>query len=788
MKISESWIREWVDPDIGTDELVAKLTMAGLEVDAVEPVAQSFKGVVVGEIVAIEPHPDAEKLRVCQVDDGTEHLQIVCGASNARKGIRVPLAKVGAQLPGDFEIKKAKLRGVESDGMLCAREELGVAGDSSGLWELPSGAPIGECVRKALSLDDKIIDIDLTPNRADCLSVQGIARDVGVFTSTDLTEPQISAVSAETDRVFPVKLTAEEACPIYVGRVIEGVDLSAETPDWIKDRLARSDIGSIHPAVDVTNYVMLELGQPMHAFDLTKLTGEIDVRYAQAGEELALLDGQTVTLDDQTLLIADQNGPLAMAGIMGGKGSEITESTTDVFFESAFFNPLAITGKARAYGLHTDSSHRFERGVDPALQEIAIERATELLIAISGGKAGKTILTKTNTYKDNLESIEIRLKRLEQLLGCQFEGTQVEEILQRLGLEIIESSKDRWLTKPPSWRFDLQIEEDLVEEIARIYGYDKLPERTLLAAQHIEARSETLASRRSYMEQLVSRGFREVISYSFIAPELHQLCFQNKPTISVQNPIAEDMSVMRVSLIPGVLKAAQYNLNRQRSDLRLFESGMVFIPTESGEMTQENRVAGLLTGSRRPEGWANDVAELDFYDLKNEVELLLGRNIDCEPGEWGGLAHPGQSARIRLDGRSVGWLAKVHPKLEALLDFGQSVFVFELQENAVRAQAVPHFSALSKYPAVRRDLALVVDKALPVGELLAEVHDYCGDLLVEARIFDIYEGQGIDYNEKSVGLGLTFRDNSRTLNDELVTEKVGELVSHLNKRHNAHQR
>jgi len=788
LKISESWIREWVNPEIGTDELVARLTMAGLEVDGLEPVAKPFKGVVVGEILSVEPHPDADKLRVCEVDDGKERLQIVCGASNARVGVRVPLARIGAQLPGDFEIKKAKLRGVESSGMLCAREELGVGGDSSGLWELPSDAPVGADIRDLLSLDDKVIDIDLTPNRADCLSARGIARDIGVFTSTDLTEPQISIVPAETDTTFPVKLTAGEACPVYVGRVIEGVDLSVDTPDWIKDRLARSDIGSIHPAVDVTNYVMLELGQPMHAFDLGQIAGGIDVRYANSGEQITLLDDRVVKLDNQTLLITDQNGPLAMAGVMGGKGSGITESTTDVFFESAFFDPLAIAGKARNYGMHTDSSHRFERGVDPSLQELAIERATRLLLDISGGKPGPILVTKSDSCKDNIETIELRMTRLEQLLGCPFSAEQIEEIIQRLGLNILESEEDRWLTQAPSWRFDLKIEEDLVEEIARIYGYDKLPERTLLAAQNIEAHTESVASPNAYMEQLVSRGFREVISYSFIGPELHQLCFPDESAVLVQNPIAEDMSVMRVSLVPGLLQAAQYNLNRQYSNLRLFESGMVFSRTKSGEMTQENHIAGLITGSRRPEGWANEAANLDFYDLKNEVELLLGRDIECDSAGWGAIGHPGQSAEIKINAVPVGRLAKLHPQVEASLGFDQAAFIFELQESAVRAQSVPSFSPLSKYPAVRRDLALVVNKSLQVGELIAEVQGHCGELLTEARIFDIYQGQGIDSNEKSVGLGLTFRDNSRTLNDEFVTEKVDEIVAHLKESHNARQR
>ena len=477
-----------------------------------------------------------------------------------------------------------------------------------------------------------------------------------------------------------------------------------------------------------------------------------------------------------------------MAGIMGGKGSGISDSTTDIFLESAFFNPLAITGKARNFGLHTDSSHRFERGVDPELQELAIERATELLISIAGGQAGPVCFEKSEEHLPKPAYIQLRLARLEQLIGCQFDTGKVTDILQRLGLEILESRQDGWLVKAPSWRFDFEIEEDLIEEVARIHGYDKLPERTLLAAQPIEAHQESVGSTTSYMQQLVGRGFREVISYSFIGPGLHELCFPGDANVPVQNPIAEDMSVMRVSLIPGLLKAAEYNLNRQYSDLRLFESGMVFIPEISGSIGQENRVAGLMTGSRRPEGWSNDSAELDFYDLKNEIELLLEQKADFVSSEWGAVAHPGQCATISLDGKAIGKLAKVHPLVESSLDLGQATFVFELQECAIRKTVIPSFSPLSKYPAVRRDLALVVNRDLLASELIAEIQSHCGNLLTEARIFDIYHGQGIDSNEKSIGIGLTFRDNSRTLNDELVTEKVDDLVAHLKKSHNTRQR
>lgn len=792
MKISESWVREWVNPSVDTDTLVAQLTMAGLEVDAVEPVAKPFTGVVVAEILSTEPHPDADKLRVCQVNDGSQTLQIVCGAPNARAGIRVALATVGAVLPDDFKIKQAKLRGVESNGMLCAREELGVAGDSEGLWELPEEAPLGEDIRRYLNLDDKVIEVDLTPNRADCLSIRGVARDIGVFSREDVSEPIVQSIPAETDASFPVELNAGYACPKYVGRVIQGVDLSAKTPDWMQERLARSDIGSIHPAVDVTNYVMLELGQPMHAFDLSRLKGRIEVRHATENEKITLLDDRELALDDEILLITDQNGPLAMAGIMGGKDSGVTEATTDIFFESAFFNPLAITGKARNYGLHTDSSHRFERGVDPALQEMAIERATALLISIAGGKPGPVNIEKLTDQLPDTPEIQLRLARLERLIGCSFDAEQVEDILRRLGLEILEYDSVKWIVKAPSWRFDLAIEADLIEEVARIYGYDRLPERTLQAAQPIEPHQESATSVISYKRQLVSRDFREVICYSFIAPQLHELCFPNQSSVPVKNPIAADMSVMRTSLVPGLLKTAEYNLNRQHANLRIFESGMVFVPQHSESTLQENRVAGLMTGARAPESWANDSAEIDFYDAKKEVELLLDNNSDGVvsfiPSQFGDLAHPGQCASIAVNGEDIGWIAKVHPRVQAALGLDKSVYVFELTENVVRTQAVPKFKPLSKFPEIRRDIALVVQKDLQVSELIAEAHSQCGELLTEVRIFDIYMGQGIDFNEKSVGIGLTFRDYSRTLNDEQVTLEVKKLVDHLSVTHNARQR
>ena len=791
MKISESWVRSWVNPSIDTTELVAKLTMAGLEVDGFESVANEFDKVVVGEILSTEQHPDADKLRVCQVNDGENTLQIVCGAPNARPGIKVPLAQVGAKLSDDFKIKKAKLRGVESNGMLCARDELGVSGDSDGLWELPSDAPIGANIRKYLELDDKVIEIDLTPNRADCFCVRGIARDIGVFCSMDVTEPTINVVPAQTEKTFPVELNASDACPVYVGRVVEEVDLTAETPLWMQERLARADIGSIHPAVDVTNYVMLELGQPMHAFDLDRLEGGIDVRYAKKGEKLTLLDEKEVELNEDTLLIADAKKPLAMAGVMGGFDSGVSESTTNIFFESAYFNPLVIAGKAREYGLHTDSSLRFERGVDYALQERAIERATELLVQIAGGKAGPVQRTAIEDKTPQAAEIALRLSRLNLLIGREFSATEVDEILTRLGVEILDADGSAWKVRAPTWRFDMEIEADLIEEVARIYGYDRLPERTLATEQPIEPHKESTRTLHSIKQHFASRGFSEVINYSFISPAAQELCFPGQPMVSVKNPIASDMSVMRTSLVSGLLKSAQYNVNRQQQDLRLFEAGMVFLPDED-KISQVNRIGGFMTGSREPELWANSAEQIDFFDAKREVELLLeatlGDAVVYEKVDLGSFAHPGQSARILQNDKEIGWIARLHPTVQSKMDIEKTAFLFELDTESVFSQRLPSFRPLSKFPGVRRDIALLVDKSIQVSELIAEAHKHCGELLTESRIFDIYHGQGIDSNEKSVGMGLTFRDYSRTLNDELVTQKVDDLVRHLTATHNTRLR
>jgi len=796
MKFSEAWVREWVNPNIDTAEMVAQLTMAGLEVDSVEPVAGKFSGVVVGEILHTEPHPNADKLRVCKVNSGDEELQIVCGAPNARPGIRVPLAKVGATLPNDFKIKKAKLRDVESFGMLCAREELGVSGDSAGLWELPQDATVGADLNTYLALDDHIIEVDLTPNRADCLSIRGLAREVGTLNDAPVSEPEFKEVKASIDDFLPVELNSVIDCPVYLGRIIKGVNLSAATPLWMQQRLERSDIGCINPIVDVTNYILLELGQPMHAFDLSRLTDGIQVRRASSGENLELLDGRTVELNPEVLVIADRDKPVAMAGIMGGEESSVTEQTRDIFLESAFFNPLSIIGKAREFGLHTDSSHRFERGVDYELQALAIERATQLILEICGGEAGPvTNATSAEDVPLN-EPVRLRKSRVELMLGTEFSTEQIQRVLNLLGMHILHQEDDSWTMVAPSWRFDINIEADLVEEIARIYGYNNLPERTPAAQLPLANVPENRLSERVIPDRLVAQGYREVISYSFIDPKVHQACFGDAAFVEVTNPISADMSVMRTSLLPGLLSTVEYNLKRQHPDLALFENGLVFVPTSEPVSTENLAqipcVAGALVGVRESESWANRKEKVDFYDAKRDVELLLGekqlKDIEFKPCSNNSLFHPGQCAAIIQSESVIGHVGAIHPAVTKKLDIDRPVFAFELTLESLLEISTPAFKSLGKFPEVRRDIALIVDQEVSGQSLIQAAKKSAGETLSDARIFDIYVGQGIDSNKKSVAIGLTFRDYSRTLNDEEVTALVEGILSALTADFGAVQR
>lgn len=786
MKVSESWLREWVNPQIDTAALVAQVTMAGLEVDAIEPVAGEFSGVIVGEIVAVDQHPDADKLRVCRVKghpDGEQ--QVVCGAPNARLGIKVPFATVGAVLPGNFKIKKAKLRGVESFGMLCAQSELEAGDDDSGLWELPAGAPIGADLRDCLQLDDQVLELDLTPNRGDCLSVRGLAREVGVLNQLEVSHIELPKVPVTANEQLPVRLQAPAACPIYVGRVITAIDARAPSPDWLVEKLRRSGIRSIDAVVDVTNYVLLELGQPLHAFDRQQIRGGINVRFAEAGEKIVLLNEQELTLRDDTLLIADDEGPLAVAGIMGGQGSAVTERTQSIFLESAFFTPLAIAGKARSYGLHTDASHRYERGVDYQLQLLAIERATELLLNIVGGQAGPLIQTVDEQCKPQRKTVRLNRARLEQGLCLDLQTVDVPAMLQRLGLVMVEQNDAAWTFEVPSFRFDIEIEEDLLEEVARIYGYDRLPTRPVTFTTELQPHSETRTPLQALKHLLCARGFQEIITYSFIDPKLHEAVMGGK-AVTLRNPISADMASMRTSLLPGLLHTLSHNLKRQHTRAKLFEVGMVFEPVgdSAADVKQEVKVAGLLCGSATAPSWANATREADFFDLKGDLEVLFaqtakGRQLEFVITEQYSHLHPGQCADILLDGERVGCVGALHPSTGKALGLSKPVFLFECCAPSVLQAAIPKFAPLSRQPEMTRDLAVLVDKKSRVADLGRSIRKSAGDVLKDLKLFDVYSGEGIDPQRKSIAFSLTFQDRSRTLTDEEVSASMAAVVQGL---------
>jgi phenylalanyl-tRNA synthetase beta chain len=790
VNISERWLREWVSPNLTSEELAHQITMAGLEVDAVQPVAGDFHGVVVAEILSAEQHPDADKLRVCEVSAGSESLQIVCGAPNARAGLKAPLATVGGELPGGFKVKEAELRGVQSSGMLCSEQELGISEANEGLMELAADAPVGADLREYLQLQDTTIEIGLTPNRADCLGVAGIAREVGLLNDLPLTPPDFAAVPAATDDVFPVEVLAPERCPRFVSRVIRGVDVSRPSPLWMREKLRRVGLRSIDAVVDVTNYVMMELGQPMHAFDLGKLAGGIRVRTAGQGEELGLLDGQTVTLDSETLVIADHEGAVAMAGIMGGQRTAVSDVTRDLFLEVAFFTPELMAGKARAYGMHTDASHRFERGVDFQLQCRAIERASQLLLDIVGGEPGPVQEAVSTADLPQRPEVSLRKERIEKLLGFSLPDAEVERILSGLGLGVTATGQG-WTCTVPSWRFDIALEADLLEELARVYGYNRLPVGHIRADLVMPPREETRLSLRGLRRHLAAREYREAITYSFVEPKLQQMFDPELPPVALTNPISADMAVMRTSLMPGLLGAVLRNTNRQQPRVRLFETGLRFLQGESG-LRQVPTLALVATGARHAEGWAADAAAADFFDIKGDLESLLAltrspRDFAFEPASLPGL-HPGQTAGITRLGETVGYIGALHPSVHARLGITASVYACEIELDAVLEGRLPAFTEISRFPEVRRDLAVIVDKSVSAAELMENVRTAAGTYLTDLRLFDVYEGKGIDPKRKSLALGLTFRDQSRTLGDEDVNLAIGQVIDLLEKNYKAELR
>ncbi|WP_286785211.1 MULTISPECIES: phenylalanine--tRNA ligase subunit beta [Pseudomonas] len=787
MKFSEQWLRSWVNPSVSHDDLVARLSMVGLEVDDVIPVAGTFSGVVVGEVLSTEQHPDADKLRVCQVSDGSAVSQVVCGAPNVRPGLKIPFAMIGAELPGDFKIKKAKLRGVESNGMLCSASELKISEDNDGLMELSADAPVGEDLRAYLNLDDASIELGLTPNRGDCLSIAGLAREVGAIYGATVTPVEVAAVPASHDQVVSVEVAEPKACPRYLGRVLRNVDLSKPTPLWMVERLRRSDVRSIDAVVDVTNYVMLELGQPMHAFDLTEINGGIRVRMAEAGERLVLLDGQDVELRPDTLVIADHQRALAIAGVMGGEHSGVSESTRDLFLESAFFEPISVAGKARSYGLHTDASHRYERGVDWQLARTAMERATALLLDIVGGSAGPVVEAASETDLPQSTTVVLRAERIEQMLGLAMPAEEVERLLN--GLELAVTGGDgQWSVSVPSHRFDISLEVDLIEELARLYGYNRLPVRYPQARLAPKGKPEAKVALSKLRRQLVARGYQEAITFSFIDPKLFELFHPGVEPLLLANPISADLAAMRVSLWPGLVKAVQHNLNRQQDRVRLFETGQRFIGALDG-LQQQPVLSGVICGSRQPEAWANSREPVDFYDLKADVEALLavagaGDAFSFGPAEHAAL-HPGQAARVERDGRLVGFLGALHPELGKALGLEKPVFLFEVLLSEVVQGRLPAFGELSRFPEVRRDLAFIVDRDLPSQEVLSAIRERGGEFLTDLRLFDVYDGKGIDPHRKSLAVGLTWQHPSRTLNDDEVNAITQNILTSLEERFNA---
>lgn len=784
MKFSELWLREWVNPALDTDALEMQLSLAGLEVDSCVPAAGQFSGVVVGEILTAEPHPNADKLQVCTVTDGDSEYQVVCGAPNARAGLKTAFARVGAVLPGDFKIKKAKLRQVESLGMLSSEKELGLSDSHEGIMELPEDATNGQDLRFYLNLNDAIFDVDLTPNRSDCLSIAGMAREVGVLNRARVNQPIFKRVTPTHEDQPKITLEAPHACPKYLGRIIKGVNIQAATPIWMKEKLRRSGVRSLDPVVDITNYVMLELGQPLHAFDNSQIQGGIHVRLAEDQEKLLLLDGSELELTPDTLVIADHNKALALAGIMGGEHSGCTETTQDILLEVAYFDPLALAGKARNYGLHTDASHRFERGVDFRIQERAMERATELLLEITGGEPGPVVEAVEQDQLPLRPDVTLRKNRLEQLLAVRLPDEEVTDILTRLGLAVTDLG-DAWQVKVPSYRFDISLEVDLIEEVARVYGYDKLPVKAPTAALLLQSQPEARITLRQLRSTLVARGYQEAVTYSFIDPKWSQAFDPDNTPLPLANPISTELSVMRTSLLPGLTKALVHNQKRQHPRVRLFESGLRFRQTPQG-LRQEPMLAGLISGARLPESWTNQDEAVDFFDIKGDLEALLELGGDSNNWQFKSAQHPalhpGQSAEIlcqQEDGhwQSAGWVGALHPQLSKQLDVRGQALVFEVCLESLQQGKLPRFKSLSRFPEMRRDLALLVDENLAVGQLLQEAENQGGEWLQDVTLFDVYQGKGVPEGKKSLALGLTWQHPSRTLTDEEINAQVDQIVT-----------
>ncbi len=771
MQFSENWLRSLVDTDLDSQVLSHALTMAGLEVEEMQDVSAPFSKVVVAKILSAEKHPDADRLQVCKVDVGlAEPLQIVCGAANARAGLIAPCAMVGAELPG-ISIKQAKVRGVESFGMMCSSKELGISAEATGLLELDSNAVVGQSIREHLDLDDHLFTLKLTPNRSDCLSITGIARDVAAITGAATRFTEITPAVVDLPQIKNVTVSEQAACPRYCGRLVSGINAKAATPSWMVKRLERSGLRSISAVVDITNYVLLELGQPMHAFDAAKLSGDINVRFAKAGEQLSLLNDQAVELKADDLVIADAQGAVALAGIMGGKPTSVNDDTVDVFLESAFFVPSVIAGKARRLGLSTDSSYRFERGVDFGNTRNAIEYAATLIQQICGGSAGE--ITEVVGTLPVRHPVALRMTRLVSVLGIAFEQQKVAQLLTQLGF-IFSVAQDVFTVTPPSYRFDITIEEDLIEEIARLHGYDHIPATPPVAGLTMLAAPEQQLHLNKVRDGLVGAGYQEVVTYSFVDESWERDLLGNAAPIKLKNPIASNLSVMRTSLWGGLLDTLTYNLNRKQERAYLFEIGAVYHQV-NGAYQEATRISGLAYGSAKPEQWAATNADVDFFDVKAHVDALLGASASYEKAGHSAL-HPGQTARILLDGKAIGWLGKLHPKWQQHYDLPKSTYLFELEANAVSNRSLPAYQEVSKLMPVRRDLAIVLDENIAVQTVLSAIKKANIPLILEVALFDLYQGKGIAENKKSLALSVLMHDTQKTLTDSDADTTIANLL------------
>ncbi|WP_151963956.1 phenylalanine--tRNA ligase subunit beta [Acinetobacter oleivorans] len=788
MKISENWLRTWVNPAIDSDTLSDQLTMLGLEVDELAPVAKPFTGVVIGEVLTVEQHPDADRLRVTTVNIGSgEPLQIVCGAPNVRAGMKAPVATIGAVLPGDFKIKKGKLRGVESQGMLCGASEIDLEDKIDGLLELPADAPVGVNIREYLKLDDHVIDISITPNRGDCFSIRGIAREIAVINKLQMNEPVINSVDATIADEKKVVISTEGA-PRYLGRVVKNVNVKAATPEWMEQALSRSGIRTHSILVDVTNYVLMELGQPMHAFDLSKIEGTVHVRQATQQEKLQLLNDQEVELQEDIMVITDDQKALAIAGIMGGLSSSVTDDTTDIFLESAFFAPLAIAGRARRFGLHTDSSQRYERGVDFELPLIAMNRASQLIQQLAGGEFGPITVAEKTDLLPKREAIELKQAQVDQLLGYQVAGEFIADALTRLGCKVTVKAEGEWSVVPPSHRYDMAIYQDLIEEVARIDGYDNiqisLPSMDVKFAKY-QDRFELAELRQT----IVTLGYQEAISFSFADAKLEKQLNPQVNPLMLANPISSDLAAMRSTLLSSLIPCVQYNLNRQQSRVRFFELGLRFDYQNAKsieDLKQIPTLALVAVGSQQPESWHVKPQPMDFFDFKGEIQEILaaGRvKVEYVRSERAWL-HPGQSAEILVDGQSIGYLGRLHPSLENELDLS-TTWVAELDQTAVLQSYVSNFTELSRFPSVRRDIALLISDNINVRDIQQLIEQTGGELLDSTWLFDVYTGQGVEDGKRSLAFALLWQHPSRTLEDAEIKSGMDNIIQVLENTYQA---